>query len=145
MSYDSASLTTPDIKWLGLRPSDLNKYELPNQCRLDMTENDIKTGNEMLKEDFIQKNPEWMKELEIMVSVKRVHGICVSHGRHPAHDSFCPGENEKEGRNSGLEQLWFSIYHGALPSSKAERRRLDLTNSVQRQSGQVSKRQGVGG
>ena len=25
MSYDSASLTTPDIKWLGLRPSDLNK------------------------------------------------------------------------------------------------------------------------
>ena len=27
MSYDSASLTTPDIKWLGLRPSDLNKWE----------------------------------------------------------------------------------------------------------------------
>mmetsp|Transcript_17522 Transcript_17522/g.37902 ORF Transcript_17522/g.37902 Transcript_17522/m.37902 type:complete len:393 (-) Transcript_17522:1490-2668(-) len=25
MSYDSASLTTPDIKWLGLRPSDLNR------------------------------------------------------------------------------------------------------------------------
>jgi meiotic recombination protein SPO11 len=23
MSYDSSSLTTPDIKWLGLRPSDL--------------------------------------------------------------------------------------------------------------------------
>jgi hypothetical protein len=28
MSYDSASLTTPDIKWLGLRPSDLNKWAL---------------------------------------------------------------------------------------------------------------------
>ena len=67
MSYDSASLTTPDIKWLGLRPSDLDKYDLPGQCRLDMTENDIKTGKEMMKEDFIQKNPEWMKELEIMV------------------------------------------------------------------------------
>ena len=37
MSYDSASLTTPDIQWLGLRPSDLNKYDLPDQCRLDMT------------------------------------------------------------------------------------------------------------
>jgi meiotic recombination protein SPO11 len=36
MSYDSASLTTPDIKWLGLRPSDLDKYDLPEQCRLDM-------------------------------------------------------------------------------------------------------------
>jgi meiotic recombination protein SPO11 len=26
LSYDSASLTTPNIKWLGLRPSDLEKY-----------------------------------------------------------------------------------------------------------------------
>jgi len=71
MSYDSASLTTPDIKWLGLRPSDLDKYDLPDQCRLDMTENDIKTGKELLKEDFIMKNPDWMKELEIMVKTKK--------------------------------------------------------------------------
>jgi DNA topoisomerase VI subunit A len=68
MSYDSASLTTPNIQWLGLRPSDLDKYDLPEQCRLDMTENDIKTGHELMKEDFIMKNPKWMKELEIMVS-----------------------------------------------------------------------------
>jgi meiotic recombination protein SPO11 len=67
MSYDSASLTTPDIKWLGLRPSDLDRYDLPEQCRLDMTENDIKTGKELLKEEFIMKNPAWVKEIEIMV------------------------------------------------------------------------------
>lgn len=36
MSYDSASLTTPDIKWLGVRPSDLDKYNIPQQCRLPM-------------------------------------------------------------------------------------------------------------
>jgi meiotic recombination protein SPO11 len=71
MSYDSASLTTPDIMWLGLRPSDLNKYDLPEQCRLDMTENDIRTGKELMNEDFIQKNPKWMKELEIMVKTKK--------------------------------------------------------------------------
>lgn len=70
MSYDSASLTTPDIKWLGLRPSDLNKYDLPDQCRLKMTENDIKTGKELLQEAFIMKNPKWMKELQIMVKTK---------------------------------------------------------------------------
>ena len=70
MSYDSASLTTPDIKWLGLRPSDLNKYDLPDQCRLDMTDKDIKTGNELMEEDFIKKNPEWMKELKIMVRLQ---------------------------------------------------------------------------
>lgn len=49
MSYDSASLTTPDIKWLGVRPSDLDRYNIPEQCRLDMTEHDIKTGKELLR------------------------------------------------------------------------------------------------
>jgi meiotic recombination protein SPO11 len=34
ISYDSASLTTPDIKWLGVRPSDLDKYKIPEQCSL---------------------------------------------------------------------------------------------------------------
>lgn len=71
MSYDSASLTTPDIKWLGLRPSDLNKFDLPDQCRLDMTENDMKTGKELMKEDFIRKNEAWVKELEIMIKTKK--------------------------------------------------------------------------
>lgn len=70
MSYDSASLTTPDIKWLGVRPSDLDKYRIPEQCRLKMTESDIKTGKELLKEDFIQKNPEWTRELELMIKSK---------------------------------------------------------------------------
>ena len=27
MAYDSANLTTPDIKWLGVRPSDLNRRD----------------------------------------------------------------------------------------------------------------------
>ena len=42
MSYDSFSLTCPDIKWLGLLPSDFDKYELPAQCRLEMSDKDIK-------------------------------------------------------------------------------------------------------
>jgi meiotic recombination protein SPO11 len=67
MSYDSNNLTTPDIKWLGIRPSDLDKYKLPQQCRLPLTEHDKKTGNELLKEDFINKNPQWKKELELMM------------------------------------------------------------------------------
>ena len=61
MSYDSASLTTPDIKWLGVRPTDLDKYNIPQQCRLPMTPADIKTGEELLKEDFVRANPAWVK------------------------------------------------------------------------------------
>lgn len=71
MSYDSASLTTPDIKWLGLRPSDLDKFNLPEQCRLPMTQKDIDMGNQLLKEDFVLKNPKWCKELELMQKTKQ--------------------------------------------------------------------------
>jgi len=42
MSYDSCSLTTPDVKWLGLRPSDFERYSLPEQCLLPMSDKDIK-------------------------------------------------------------------------------------------------------
>ena len=28
MSYDSGSMSTPDIKWLGVLPSDLDKYKI---------------------------------------------------------------------------------------------------------------------
>ncbi|KAL9809103.1 DNA topoisomerase 6 subunit A [Arabidopsis thaliana] len=71
MSYDSANLTTPDIKWLGIRPSDLDKYKIPEQCRLPMTEQDIKTGKDMLEEDFVKKNPGWVEELNLMVKTKQ--------------------------------------------------------------------------
>uniref|UniRef100_A0A7N0R9C2 DNA topoisomerase 6 subunit A n=1 Tax=Kalanchoe fedtschenkoi TaxID=63787 RepID=A0A7N0R9C2_KALFE len=71
MSYDSANLTTPDIKWLGVRPSDLDKYNIPEQCRLPMSEQDIKTGKDMLEEDFVKKNPGWVEELNLMVKTKQ--------------------------------------------------------------------------
>ena len=48
MSYDSSNLTTPDIKWLGVRPSDLDRFAIPQQCRLPMTEEDIKTGRKLV-------------------------------------------------------------------------------------------------
>lgn len=71
MSYDSSNLTTPDIKWLGVRPSDLDKYQIPEQCRLPMTDQDVKTGKELLEEDFVKKNEGWVKELELMVKTRK--------------------------------------------------------------------------
>uniref|UniRef100_A0A7S0WKQ0 DNA topoisomerase (ATP-hydrolyzing) n=1 Tax=Pyramimonas obovata TaxID=1411642 RepID=A0A7S0WKQ0_9CHLO len=71
MAYDSGSLSTPDIKWLGVRPSDLEKFQIPEQCRLDMTDKDIEVGKQLLQEEFITQNPQWVKELEIMLSTKK--------------------------------------------------------------------------
>uniref|UniRef100_A0A7R9VR90 DNA topoisomerase 6 subunit A n=1 Tax=Chlamydomonas euryale TaxID=1486919 RepID=A0A7R9VR90_9CHLO len=70
MSYDSSNLTTPDIKWLGIRPSDLDRFSIPQQCRLPMTEEDIKTGKKLLEEDFVKANPKWVIELELMLKTR---------------------------------------------------------------------------
>ncbi|MEW5297750.1 MAG: hypothetical protein WDW36_000934 [Sanguina aurantia] len=70
MSYDSGNLTTPDIKWLGVRPSDLDRFEIPQQCRLPMNEEDIKMGKRLLEEDFVKSNPDWVAELELMLKSK---------------------------------------------------------------------------
>ena len=67
MSYDSNHLTTSDIKWLGVRPSDLDKYHIPHQCRLSLSLADRKAGEDLLKEAFVQKNPAWVSEIELML------------------------------------------------------------------------------
>lgn len=35
-----------------------------------MTEADLKAGRELLNEEFITKNPAWVKELELMLKMK---------------------------------------------------------------------------
>lgn len=70
MSYDSANLTTPDIKWLGVRPSDLNRFNIPKQCRIKMTDEDIKTGKKMVC-------PSYCNDLHRLVDCTAVS--CVTH------------------------------------------------------------------
>jgi DNA topoisomerase VI subunit A len=47
-----------------------NVAQIPEQCRLKMTAGDIKTGKDMLKEDFIMKNSKWHEELQLMIKRK---------------------------------------------------------------------------
>ena len=35
-----------------------------------MSQKDIDTGHHMLKEDFIQQNPKWVREVEMMLGSK---------------------------------------------------------------------------
>ncbi|KAK3000719.1 hypothetical protein RJ639_021640, partial [Escallonia herrerae] len=61
---------------LGCTRSSLNvvaaeKGVIPEQCRLPMTEQDIKTGKDLLEEDFVKKNPGWVEELNLMVKSKQ--------------------------------------------------------------------------
>ena len=71
MSYDSGSMSTPDIKWLGVLPSDLDKYEIPDDCRIPMTQADIKQCDDLMKEEFVSNNKSWIKQLKIMKRTKQ--------------------------------------------------------------------------
>ena len=61
MSYDSSNLTTPDIKWLGVRPSDLDRFKIPESCRIKMTDEDMKTGRRMVR--FIRPSVKFSSKL----------------------------------------------------------------------------------
>ncbi|XP_045818952.1 DNA topoisomerase 6 subunit A3-like, partial [Trifolium pratense] len=61
MSYDSANLTTPDMKWLGILPSDIGKYNIPRFCGINMTEYDILSCHRMLREKNIVSDHDSLK------------------------------------------------------------------------------------
>ncbi|KAL4578786.1 hypothetical protein LXL04_014917 [Taraxacum kok-saghyz] len=53
MAYDNDNLITPDIKWLGIRPSDFDKHGLPSNVRVQMTPKEIRLVDKLLKEEFV--------------------------------------------------------------------------------------------
>lgn len=71
LSYESYELATPNIKWLGVRPSDLDKYNLPQNCRLPMTKMDISRAKAMIDEKFVKIRPKWVSELKLMIETKQ--------------------------------------------------------------------------
>lgn len=37
MAYDAKLMRVPEIRWLGVFPSEYEKYHLPDQCLLELT------------------------------------------------------------------------------------------------------------
>ncbi|PON33376.1 Meiotic recombination, Spo [Parasponia andersonii] len=68
MAYDAKFLRVPEIKWLGVFPSDSEKYCLPKQCLLPMTAEDKRKIEAMLRRCYLQREvPKWRLELEVML------------------------------------------------------------------------------
>ena len=70
LSFESPYLAVPKAKYLGLLPSDLDKFKVPKAARLKMTEWDIKKAQTMLQYPWISKNRRWKKELLLMLERK---------------------------------------------------------------------------
>ncbi len=68
LSFETNEMAVSDIKWLGLLPSDLDEYGIPNNARIPMSPRDKKRGEDMIKEEFVQARPRWVEEIELMLS-----------------------------------------------------------------------------
>lgn len=87
MSYDSSNLTTPDIKWLGVRPSDLNRFNIPQQCRLPMTDDDVKMGKKMVSPTEFKHNI-LSKGMAEICTWQPQNSVQVAHGTQQTHNTL---------------------------------------------------------
>ncbi|HEY0087478.1 MAG TPA: hypothetical protein VGB37_01470 [Candidatus Lokiarchaeia archaeon] len=92
LSYESPFLATPNIKLLGVLTRDLDAYNIPKEVRLTMTKMDIKRTKDLLNEDFVKKNKNWEKDLQLALKlqVKAEIQAFSSHGFEFLTDTYIP-------------------------------------------------------
>ncbi|MQM13410.1 hypothetical protein Taro_046335, partial [Colocasia esculenta] len=68
MAYDAKKLCVSEVRWLGVFPSDHEKYHLPDRCLLPLTPEEKKKAEAMLLRCYLCKEaPDWRVELERML------------------------------------------------------------------------------
>lgn len=96
LSFESAYLAVPKAKFLGLLPSDLDKFKVPKAARLQMTEWDIKKAENMLAYPWIKDNKRWREELELMIERREKAELqaLAKHGITFMTDQYLPQKLE---------------------------------------------------
>ena len=67
MAHDVHNLAVPQLKWLGVLPSDMARYQVPAAARLPFGPRDTQKAAELLKRDYVAGNFAWRRELELMI------------------------------------------------------------------------------
>lgn len=96
LSYESPFLATPELRLLGVLGRDLDQYNIPKECRLRMTPQDIKRAKAVLKEPFVEQNPKWVADIQLMVKRKEKAEIQAlsSHGFEFLAETYLPTKLE---------------------------------------------------
>ncbi|MFX1566188.1 MAG: hypothetical protein ACFFCH_09370 [Promethearchaeota archaeon] len=96
LSYESPFLATPNLKLLGVLGRDLDQYNIPRECRLRMTPEDIKRAKAVMEEPFVAQNPKWVADIRLMVKRKEKAEIQAlsSHGFEFLADTYLPTKLE---------------------------------------------------
>ncbi len=96
LSFESPFLATPELRLLGVLSRDLDTYNVPKECRLRMTPEDIKRAKAVLKEPFVSRNPKWVADIQLMVKRKEKAEIQAlsSHGFEFLAETYLPSKLE---------------------------------------------------
>uniref|UniRef100_V9KQR1 DNA topoisomerase (ATP-hydrolyzing) n=2 Tax=Callorhinchus milii TaxID=7868 RepID=V9KQR1_CALMI len=70
MSFEAHNLTVPIIRWLGLLPSDIQRLNVPKEVLIPLNKRDISKLTILQKRPFIDWQPQWKNEMEIMEKCK---------------------------------------------------------------------------
>ena len=71
LSFESTHLAVPNIKWLGLLPTDLEPdsgFDIPRHALIRMTSKDIHRSKLMLEEEFVKRKPKWRNQLQTLLN-----------------------------------------------------------------------------
>jgi DNA topoisomerase VI subunit A len=71
LSYESPFLATPKLNLIGVLSRDLDQYKIPDNCRLKLSKADRKRTEEIIKEPFVQRNFNWVEDLELMLALNQ--------------------------------------------------------------------------
>ncbi len=86
LSFEARTLAVPNIKWLGLLPSDLQEdsgFHIPKSAFIKMSPNDVKKAKKLLDEEFVLKRPKWREQLQILLDLGIKAEIQALNARDP--------------------------------------------------------------
>lgn len=73
LSFESSNLAVPNIKWLGLLPSDLEEsagFGIPKSVHLKMSKSDEHRTKLLLEEEFVKRKPSWEYQIQKLLDMR---------------------------------------------------------------------------
>lgn len=98
LSFETSYLAVPKARFLGLLPSDLDRFKVPKAARIEMTDWDLKKAQNLLDYPWIKNNKRWTKELKLMIKNKEKAELqaLAKHGITFMTDVYIPQKLEEK-------------------------------------------------